>query len=216
MNSGGPPQRDLYEELCDLSSQAVARIHDGLHDLKDGDLHRVCMDILWARHGSPGGYWDVRDLELGAILLSIDHAAVECSPRLRVAKMVLQCAQARSITDENHQVRRRLEWSYIASDGRQRTFDHVECTCGDRSDISDRQGGLVLRKVLLKGDASVWPCLTIPRINNGHPVFVVCKFADHAQDPRHAPDADGFYCMCGGTLGVHNSEGVTDKYLSAQ
>jgi len=158
----------------------------------------------------------VRDLELGAILLEIDGAPLQCTPRVRIAKVILQCEKARSITDENHRVKRRLQWSYIASDGRERAFDHVECTCGDRSDISSRRGGLVLRRVLQKGDSGVWPCQKIRGINNGYPVFVVCKFAEHAQDPRHAPDADGFYCICGGTLGVHNSEGVTDKYLSAQ
>ena len=204
----------LRTELEQLPSGIVARVHDACHELKDGELRRVCMDILWHRHATAGGHWRVSDEEIGAITLGDGNRAIS---RTREHAIAFCCQNGRGLSDESHRVKETLRWSYqdVGGRGAERNFFEIMCMCGARSDLPDRGGGLVLRRQQVVPDAYVWPVIRIPDINGGHPVFVVCKFAQHSEDAFHAPDSTGNACICGGALGIWNAGG-SDRYLSVQ
>jgi hypothetical protein len=209
---------DLRTELDALTSSMVARILASLHDLKDDDLHRACMDILWDRHGVEGGNWPVSEVDIGPITLEIAGVRTALVPSTTRHQLQAYCRNARPL-DPGHRVARRLDWSYIDCDGREREFHHIQCTCGARTDRSGRGVELVMgRHRVGPMRADVWPQAVIPGRNNGHPVFVVCRFSVGTQDPLHAPNTIGC-CICGRNLGVEHEweeSPAEDQYLSVQ
>lgn len=210
------PVPDLRENLSQLPSDVVARILDALHDLKDGELHDACRQIIWSRHASVGGDWPERDADIGPIRLVVDGEERELQPRIRSHRIRQFCRSVRGTKpdDPAHRVSRMLAWSYVDADGRVRPFRDIECACGASGDR------LHLGRVRCAPfDANVWPTTIIPGVNNGHPVSIVCKYAEHAQDPLHAPGEIGERCICGGSLGKWNEWAdvpATDKYLPVQ
>lgn len=206
----------LRENLSQLPSDVVARILDALHDLKDAELHDACRQIIWSRHATVGGEWPVVAAEIGPICLVVDGSERELQSQIRAHRLRQYCRTVRGTTpsDPAHRVARMLDWSYVDADGRPRRFHGIECACG--APESRLHIGHVRCAPF---EAHVWPTTIIPGVNNGHPVFVVCKYAEHAQDPLHAPNSLGDRCLCGGNLGKWNEWAdvpTADKYLSVQ
>jgi len=204
------------QELARLSSESIARIYDALHDLKDGDLHEACLKILWDRHATVGGDWPEGEQEAGAISLVVDGVEQALTPRSRSYRVRRFCRSHLKTGpgDPSHRIARTIDWSYADPQGRQRRFHGIECACGASGERLH-----IGRVRCAPCDAHVWPVATIPGVNNGYPVFVVCKYAEHAQDPLHGPGSLGDRCICGGSLGKWNEWADTptsDKYLSVQ
>jgi hypothetical protein len=206
---------DIRKELAKLSSESVARIWDALHDLKDGALHNACQAIVWDRHATMGEEWPTSNADIGPISLVVEGIEHEWQPGIRSHRVRSYCRTVRGTKpdDPAHKVARVLDWSYVDVQGRERRFSDMECSCGASGDR------MHLGVVRCTSEANVWPVATIPGVNNGHPVFVVCKYAEHAQDPMHAPSGSGERCICGGSLGKWNEWAdtpATDKYLPVQ
>lgn len=195
----------MHLELSALSSEALAQIHDALHDLKDAVIHEVTLDLLWERHATTGVDWPMREATIGNPN-DIDRITGLPTHMLRGS-----CAHGTGVEDKGHQVARRLCWSYEASRG-PRTFSGWQCTCGRRSDRRSRNDSLRIVWRQARANAGVWPCVTISVAGRDIPHFQVCKYAAHAEDPGHAPNEIGMQCLCGGYLGRHNSDG-SDKFL---
>lgn len=207
---------DAGKDLRALTSPTIARVYDALHDMKDGQLHSICMDILWERHGQDAGEWPVHQAEIGPITLEIDGDRKEFLPKITSHPVQMYCRTDKRAkpNDPAHRLARRLLFSYQDCGGRERIFRHWQCLCGARTDLDSLVRG-IHRIAPLRAD--VWPSAVIPGVNNGYPVFVVCKFAQGTQDPLHAPGSLGDRCMCGGSLGIANSWNDppgTDQYLS--
>jgi hypothetical protein len=212
--------RDMRAELEPLSSEAVARIYDALHDLKDTALHNTCLDLLWDRHATPGGDWPTREENIG------DPNAQPETGSLGTHVLVGFCSEASARLerprreDPDHRVSRHLEWSYDTASG-PRVFSGWQCTCGRRSDHPCRDQRLTLAWRQARPTARVWPIVMrdIPGAGHGGhqskqiPHFQVCKYALHAEDPLHAPNAIGMQCLCSGYLGPYNHDAEGDKLL---
>lgn len=210
---------DTREDFYTLTSATIARIHDALHDLKDGSLHRICMDILWERHGVEGGEWSLSESEIGPITLMVGEERRVLQPRDTHHVLRRYCCTVRDSKplDPAHRLARRLHFSFLDCDGKQRVLDHEQCLCGARSDLPMGQGGLVTGQHRIGWglpSAHVWPQTTIPGVNDGRPVLVVCKRSQGAQDPLHAPGLVGDRCICGASLGIWNT--TIDQYLPVQ
>ncbi len=173
-------------ELVTLSSEALARVYDALHDLKDGGLHCAIMDLLWERHGE-SSTWPCLWQDIGS--------ATPGPARHHL--VVRHCHRGTSDKDPDHQVRRHLAWSYQDDRGT-RAFDEYECTCGGRTDRTSPIGqAIFLRPRQAQASALVWPTV----MRDGVPHFWICQFARSADDPEHAPGAYGSSCLCTARLG---------------
>lgn len=231
MGSGIPPWRDLHEELCELSSEVVARIHDGLHEMIDSDLRRACIDLLWTRHALIGGSWEIVERDIGSLQCEVtteenrplgietwrqgEYEFYQATPHIRLHQIVRFCSHGADERDPGHRIARKLEWAYRDIKGRLRWFREIECTCGGRSDRSGTEG-LYLKRRRIAPLPEVWPTVRFAKRNGGRPLFVVCKFAKGVDDTFHAPDTTGTQCICGAYLGSSNIDDNTDQFLSVQ
>lgn len=189
-------------ELERLSSEAVAQIYDALHDMRDGPLRKVAMELLWDRHSTSGGDWPTREEEIG----NPNGDPVRDSRGTHT--LVASCAG--SIT---HKIWRQLSWSYEDARGT-RVFREYQCNCGRRT---DGRGDtlLIIRWRQARPSWRVWPTVMryVETAGKEHPYLQVCRFARHVEDPMHAPNSTGMQCLCGAYLGIHNLDGNVDKLL---
>lgn len=186
-----PAERGVFSEMSEsgemhvglesLTSEAVARIHDALHDLKDPGLHKQCMDALWLRHGTAAHEWPV----------SMEQSSDpdDASRPFSSMSVVRFCARASSPTDPGHRPIRSLLWTYLDIGGRERTFHGLLCSCG--ADVERWH-----RYWQAEPSARVWPTV----IRDGVPCYQVCTWSRGADDPAHAPRSAG-NCLCSATLG---------------
>lgn len=219
----------MRAELDKLSSEAIAQIYDALHDLKAAIVHTAALDILWDRHATPGGEWEVRDQPIGNPneewveweKREVERVREQAKgaidgwgkplPSLEPShRVVAHCSHGKGHRDQLHQVKRSLNWKYQDERG-ERTRSGVECTCGRRSDLEGRERRLEFKQRQLEPTARVWQTVMM----GGIPHYQVCKFARCADDPEHAPNTMGDRCLCGGYLGIHNIDDKTDKFMPA-
>lgn len=184
----------LVKELSSLSSEAVAQIHDSLHDLKHPAVARACMEVLWTRHAVIICQWPTREAVFGD---------PNGGTRSGTHDLIKFCRSGSHPRDSYHYPVKMLDWSYKDDRG-DRRFDDIRCSCG-------LELGTIYKTWQARPNALVWPTV----FRDGIPHFQICRFARCADDPAHAPKSTGMTCLCGGYLGIHHPDDDTDKFLPA-
>ncbi len=196
------PRAPVIDELAHLSSEMLADIFIGVHDLKAQDIREAIQTLIWTRHATLGGAWSVREEDIG------DPLSPPYQRFLGRHQIIAYCGESLPWTQwvrggprrpaHEHQVARMLDWG---------VFRGIECTCGRRSDRSYTDPlRLHIKWRQVTPSAAVWPVVTIPGVAIPH--VQVCQFSQGVEDPDHAPSENGLKCLCGAPLG-----GDTDRRL---
>lgn len=210
---------EIRVELEKLPSEALDVLRSAMHDLANGGLKDLILEILWDRHATPGGGWLRRCAAVGDPL---DRDKLYDLPQ---HQLIGYCGagDAPSGQDEHvrhdrrHVVRRTMSFSSGGAD-----YGGLECSCGRRSDRPDgAKDWLNIRWYKLNPDPGVWPKVSDPSRNNGYPAYQVCRDAPTADHQAHAPNSLGDRCLCGRAIGeYYDSESdddvCRDKFLPVQ